>query len=96
MTFNDGMTPIAYWQAANFNATTGEFDGRDVSHEHTSLKEAAAYFRTLAHDLDRDIPSDDGGAWADLYPADVITGDDEPSHRLTFGPRGGIQIIRHY
>lgn len=89
--YNDGMTSVSTWQAHNTN-DHGDIVGSNVI-DVTTLRHAEETFGDLARQTMRDIPTDDGGASADIMRVDperkVPYG--EPLYRLTIGPRGGIR-----
>jgi hypothetical protein len=86
--YADGLTPIGAWQSLHLHAP-------DTMPTAPSLAAARETFRELARGTYRDgIPTDDGGPWADVVPADSwdgITYAVDGAYRLTVGPRGGIR-----
>lgn len=59
-----------------------------------NIGQALTRFQEIARATMRDQPTDDGGAWADLYSAedwDGISYGDNLVGRITIGPRGGAR-----
>lgn len=97
MTYADGITPVGAWQAMNVNMDNDgpTFLGSDVI-EVDTLRDAIAQFRITAYATDRDVPTEEGGPWADVFFTEELrnTTDSWPVWRLTLGPRLGIRTER--